>query len=869
MFNIRLNKTDSIRSVNKDNNLDVSLNTTSKMIKYNNIRETVDSYEVYKDERKKCNRYRLILTINPFCTNVLFNPLTEMVKYTSLNGGLKIERAIDRERVNGVDGDTSQRVQFIANTTYSTRANGYTYYPGYDIFDNHILRAKEFTVINYNKTTTGNTLSRFNTLCDFARNKSGEIINMFKRVGGIFTKPKQVKKHLYNYDILMSYEESVNHNLSEQDGWIGFPNVTKLKTHYSLSRNNEVPTDWNCVLNNYNPGEFIQMYPDRSTYSFTPHYNHFLNRLEYNWDVLITYPYENDYNSELIRCPFNGESALKVFSAELITGLSGELIIMFRTACKHNLVRNDYIRIMWESKNDNTEQYRVANIGNLSGENSEYYFYVDDPVLVNEFDDVDKIYIQKINNGIPSEYYFRKFKKLDYNGKILAKEQYNLGFATTIYNDGVTQITFTDDIDFTGLTDNLGRPVCEFYITILKTNRGNKEWYSKEDSSKLITGETAELVENSHCFTKLTDGLQLYCERLDSEENNEKQKSTFYNIRYIGGNNIDGEQHDIWLSKGKNVLTGDWQWHGITKDQDWFYGDIVEFVPSEFKEYVIAKVNYRFNSYQRENPDNFICEPKLVYHEIASDDYDFDAEFKIKDIVGENATIANQQPRNEGYFYNPHYPIRMKEEGDVEQGSHYTIRIRNAIVVQQEDVRLKIVSMQTSNVNNNDIVLLMDDKNKKTFEFKVIYIESSTTFYIMPVNGWFGENGFIAQTAEIYESPLVWVDIAEQLRRGTDMFIRRYNTAIPSYAALVGRNIFLWRDYYNNGELLNGQLPEYVFTNNAFYVTPVINFYVKRQDPNGFFGLYRPEEQNPQDIAGETKKPSNYSYNDPETKATC
>ena len=60
-----------------------------------------------------------------------------------------------------------------------------------------------------------------------------------------------------------------------------------------------------------------------------------------------------------------------------------------------------------------------------------------------------------------------------------------------------------------------------------------------------------------------------------------------------------------------------------------------------------------------------------------------------------------------------------------------------------------------------------------------------------------------------------------------------------------------------------------MFTNNAFYVTPIINFYVKRQDPNGYFGLYRPEEQNPQDIAGETKKPSNYSYNDTETKATC
>ena len=872
MVNIRLNKTDSIRSVNKENSLDVNLNVTSKVVKYNNIRETVDSYEVYKDERKKCNRYRLILTINPFCTNVLFNPLTEIAKYTSINGSLKIERILDSEKVNGVDGsNTSQRVQFIANTTYSNADNGYTYYPGYDIFDNHILRAKEFTVINSDKTNTGSSLMRFNTLCDYARNKSGEFINIFKRIGGISARPKQVRKHVYNYDTLMSYEESVNNNLSEQDGWLGFPNITKLKTYYSHSNKagHEVPTNWNCVLNNYNAGEFVQMYPDRSAYSFVPYYNTFLNRLEYNWDILITYPYMNDYDHELIKCPFNGKSALKIFSAELRTGLTGEPIVMFRTPCKHNLVRNDYVYIMWDGKENNDEEYRVSNVGGLNGENTEYYFYVDDPVLVNIFDDPETIYMQKITNGIPSEYYFRRFKKLDYNGKLIAKEQYNLGFATTVYNDGVTQITFTDNLDFTDIIDNLGRPVCEFYITILKTNRGNKEWYSKADSTKVISGQTVKNVEVSHCFTKLTDGLYLFSERLESDEDMVKQKD-FYNVRYIGGNNIDGETHDIWLSNGnEEELVGEWNWHGITKEQDWFYGDIVEFVPSDFKEYVIAKVNYRFNSYQRENPANFICEPQLVYHEIASDDYDFGADFAIKDIYGENATVAIQNPRNEGYFYNPHYPIRIKEEGDVEQGSHYTIRVRNAIVIQLDDVRIKIVSMQTSNVNNNDIVLLMDDKNGKIFEFKVIYIESSTTFYITPVNGWFGEDGFIEQTAAIYGSPLVWVDIAEQLRRGNDMFIRRYNYEIPSYAVLAGRNIFLWRKYYNNGELVNGQLPEYVFANNSFYLTPVINFYVKRQDPNGYFGLYRPENQNPQDIAGETKKPSNYSYNDTETKATC
>ena len=347
----------------------------------------------------------------------------------------------------------------------------------------------------------------------------------------------------------------------------------------------------------------------------------------------------------------------------------------------------------------------------------------------------------------------------------------------------------------------------------------------------------------------------------------------YNNIRYIDGSNAGANEKDKWLSESKQpehiTNSDDWKdWHGISKDQEWFYGDVVEFIPSDYKEYVIANVNYRFNSYQRENPNkNFVCDGVLRYHNIISDDYDFNADFKIDDVY--KYTYAEQEPRREGYFYNPHYPIRMKEEGEVQQGSHYTVRARNVIVVQDDDIRLKVVSMQTSNVNVNDIVLLMDDKNSQMFEFIVVYIESSNTFYITPRNGWFGDNGFIEQTAQIYEAPLVWSDVAELLRRGENMFIRRRNIEIPSYAVLAGRNIFLWRNYYNNGELLNGKIPEYIFTNNAFYVTPVINFYVKRQDPNGYFGLYTPETQNPQDIAGETKKPSNYSYNDPETKATC
>ena len=82
----------------------------------------------------------------------------------------------------------------------------------------------------------------------------------------------------------------------------------------------------------------------------------------------------------------------------------------------------------------------------------------------------------KTYNGFDSKYYVRKLKKIkklvDGVEKELSSERYKLAFANTIYDDDTTQITFTDDIDVGGLTDNLGRPITELFVTIVKSNRG-------------------------------------------------------------------------------------------------------------------------------------------------------------------------------------------------------------------------------------------------------------------------------------------------------------------------------------------------------------------------------------------------------------
>ena len=77
---IKLNSTNSVNSLNKDTFSNIEIKQTTKPFHHLNIKETVDQYEVFKEEKENCNKYRLILTINPYCTNVLFNTLTEIIK---------------------------------------------------------------------------------------------------------------------------------------------------------------------------------------------------------------------------------------------------------------------------------------------------------------------------------------------------------------------------------------------------------------------------------------------------------------------------------------------------------------------------------------------------------------------------------------------------------------------------------------------------------------------------------------------------------------------------------------------------------------------------------------------------------------------
>ena len=82
MDNIKifLNSNRSKKSVNAPFYQDVELKANKKMFTEENINGVVNAFDLYNEERNATNKVRLVCSINPVCSNVLFNPVTEIVK---------------------------------------------------------------------------------------------------------------------------------------------------------------------------------------------------------------------------------------------------------------------------------------------------------------------------------------------------------------------------------------------------------------------------------------------------------------------------------------------------------------------------------------------------------------------------------------------------------------------------------------------------------------------------------------------------------------------------------------------------------------------------------------------------------------------
>ena len=305
-------------SSDKEKYISVDISRDMSRMPVDDVSMTIDEYTQYLEEKEKSKKYRLIFTISPLCSNVLFNNVSEIVYKegsgevctfigkTGCEGGSideddNISDYNDYKGLETSDERSLRRDKVIRDTGYShPQCGNLDYHCGYDIFNNHMLRRTDFEVTQkMSDSIDPQKRTGFNSISDYNRDSFGNLVKVKKaKFTGLGSQKhityETIDDHMYTTDSLIGFGESMKRNLVEKDGWFGFINTASV----SIPNYNGVTI--NKVLNNKDYGEFIDMYPDRSLFSFLPKRNKYQDRYEKNWEYVLTYPYKNYYDGKIV-----------------------------------------------------------------------------------------------------------------------------------------------------------------------------------------------------------------------------------------------------------------------------------------------------------------------------------------------------------------------------------------------------------------------------------------------------------------------------------------------------------------------------------------------------------------------------------------
>ena len=416
-----------------------------------------------------------------------------------------------------------------------------------------------------------------------------------------FNYKDQVKNEYRFYDPI--YPNVLNKYLKEKDGWFGYFDPDIRKSGF-------------C--------NFYDMEPKRERFSFIPDATS--STPVKNWELTITYPYNIDSGHTMVN---NGLMIIEAVPAVVST----REMTAFGMPCLHNLVIGDIVRITGTTGYDG--DHEVVRTGLDNGDLMPYYFVIDlPPTGQTSSNPINLSRMKKIVDGVESTYYFRKFKKIKTRNTAAIEtddyETYKLAFSENAYNDSITQFVFNEDIDIGDLKDNLGRPLNELYLTMVKT-----------DSNGL--------------FCRVSSGIET---PFIADLNTSSINTVLLEIPAINkihnGFGVPFTSH-VPLELNINISGG-------TVNSNDFYGDLVEYNVIDFKETILAEVSHRFNTLNREisgTSMTYILNP-------------------ANDATQQSATTNTVflGPRQEGYFYKAHHLIKIRQFSTyVEQGDEFTVGI--------------------------------------------------------------------------------------------------------------------------------------------------------------------------------------------------
>lgn len=928
---ILLNSKKSKSSANVENNLSINVECDSRLLPIENIEAKLNEYQQYEKEKANSNKYRLTFIINPICSNVLFNNVSEIIYKEGSDDCIVFGEKAQGDKItnkkieeyfkykgneiithNEYSNETNTdkkitkieeltRYDLIRDTSFShSELGGITYHCGYDIFNNHLLREKEYTVINKLSSENQNK-SGFNTIDDYMRDYNGnnvkEYMNNFRdnnvkpTVGKILTVVMK-DAHLYLSDTIYNFEEAINENLTEKDGWYGFINKTNLDIENYEYQGKTLKL--NKCLNDNKSCEFIDMYPDRSLFSFIPKVNKYRNfRLEKNWDYCLTYPKKNDYSNTLIE---NQEFHVNGLECEIVNIENffdeDSFYLTLKTKIRNNFNINSItdIVLIYNTTVLRLPRYEKIVTMGRNGKEKDYYFTIYKEQLLDYMKNIgvdDKhianveIRVRKVSDSNICRYYLRKFGKIGDFNNVISK----VAFSENIYSDKIAQILYNDDVDLTNFKDNLGRQVSEIYLTIVKRNMGSILWNEKRYNDSNI--------EFSHCFGPVSAGINMGFDSngkyyndynihrinnlpasVDLEEFKNAFKSfpmierdfkvetyvdliklyTDENIGkiievkkelYDNNNNITKiglyqiiktERGTFSLGKISSEYRKQIEFSKTLKDDisienDEFDGDIIEFSPNTLTETVLEDVLYRFNTVQREKLDsNYqnIWKDIILY-----DDYD---------VEGNNFRVIREK-YNAIYSTENNKIVKVKETiaNIAPEGYYYKphykilLKLYNSKIFEGQHTIMEIEEATKGTIDGRINITLKTKENYYPEIGKTIWLYNKAN-----------NEKIIATIIKIIDKKTFkhFVAILDEGSEINENIIIDYNFFKPNvekpdnaYELEDGTGRYVWQEFMTDAESNNTELKDYTFTNGAHYINKKINFFLRRQDPIGKFDL--------------------------------
>lgn len=906
----------SKKSSNTSNGVNVQFKGRRKLLPTNDVSEIVSQYDQYLLERESCNKIRLTCQVNPICTNVLFNPITEIVRYEGSNNVellnylegkgstdlkntdllYKTTDVLCSSNLNGNSGSGKHHTNAIRDTQLSNTKNGFIYHCGLDILNNHLIRSNTFKTI----CKRDNNSEVFNTIGDTMRDVSGnQVIETlyFPVSSSIDGHKKDVEAHIYRYDDILQFDESISNRLIKKyDGWVGFYNRSKIKS-YSNFENGDI-MDIERPIMYKNGGDFIEMYPDRSLYSFVPKFNKYRNRIEKNWEYCITYPsssttegFESIINGDLksLKAIYfdensqgdNGGSQLVIYGITKHGLKVGDFVNIYNTYIENGKTVNevvaysaevtnvvdDYIFIlqgisstisdtwcylsdMTKKENDNETLYYndvgYKNHSNkyLTKSGSDTKYYIINNKYVNLDDKAQNISYKKVVNGVECDYYVRVFEKVPNfkNASAVTSSEYDI-----YKNDSELIHEYQDKkYDFESHVSRLA-----FAKNIYGDDVGEIVFTDDIDISNLIDNLGRPISTLYIMFFKSNKG---YKEWYGFYPQDDKQ-------------NIDINSDNVTYSHCFGMLTCGYE----TSDESICNSDIdsiytINNIGESSQGISISKLNKGRGDYYYDTEIAYDVDKKFYGDICCYDGYNI-VEESIQPIMHRFNTAQRESNNSlsKEYYQKFNYDNIIYDDYDINQ--NFTIKTSVVDNVNQKKegyyykpfYPIEIKTFGSLNSVSPDFLKIIGIKKYDGENGRYYSISTLSYHYLSP-----GDKSMIYDTEQDKYYTLVTIENNESNykkfyfvaydEKGTekvDLDISDYskfklfkidNLEVSSHASLLkdGTCRFVWRDLYNNGFSPTSakSTEEYPFTNGAFYINKKIDIYVRRQDPYGVYGLY-------------------------------